>query len=117
MNYESHKTIASTSNPGVTFKLRRMSVERRLGLTRRLRELLQRVEFLESGEDPRESMEAALLATEINQVYLLVRNSRRKSITFITRHVNYAPARDYACVHIDRIRGILYSNHIVLAKN
>ena len=71
MNYESHKTIASTSNPGVTFKLRRMSVERRLGLTRRLRELLQRVEFLESGEDPRESMEAALLATEINQVYLL----------------------------------------------
>jgi hypothetical protein len=71
MNYESHRTIASTSNPGVTFKLRRMSVERRLGLTRRLRELLQRIEFLESGEDPRESMEAALLAAEINQVYLL----------------------------------------------
>jgi hypothetical protein len=71
MNYESYTTIASTSSPGVSFKLRRMSVERRLGLTRRLRELLQRIEFLESGEDPRESMEAALLATEVDQVYLL----------------------------------------------
>jgi hypothetical protein len=48
-----------------------MSVERRLGLTRRLRELLHRIEFLESGNDPRESMEAALLATEVDQVYLL----------------------------------------------
>ena len=71
MNYESHKTIASTSRPGVTVKLRRMSVERRLGLTRRLRELLQRIEFLEAGTDPRETMEAALLATEVDQVYLL----------------------------------------------
>ena len=71
MNYESHKTIISTSCPGVTFKLRRMSVERRLGLTLRLRELLQKIEFLESGKDPRESMEAALLAAEIDQAYLL----------------------------------------------
>jgi hypothetical protein len=71
MTYESYKTINSASSPGVTFKLRRMSVERRLGLTRRLRELLQRIEFLESGDDPRESMEAALLAAEVNQVYLL----------------------------------------------
>ena len=71
MNYESHKTIVSEAVPGVSFTLRRMSFERRLELTRRLKEVLQRIEFLDSGNDPRETIEAALLTTEVDRVYLL----------------------------------------------
>jgi len=70
MNYESRSRVGSKLRPEVTFTLRRMSVERRVDLTRRLRELLQKIEFLESGSDPRESMEAALVAAEVNQIYL-----------------------------------------------
>jgi hypothetical protein len=71
MNYESCTTIESKSRPGVAFTIRRISFERRVELTRRLRELIQRVEFLEAGTDPREGIEAALLATEIDKSYLL----------------------------------------------
>jgi len=71
MNYESRKTVASQAHPGVGFTVRRMSLERRADLTRRLRDLLQRIEFLRAGDDPRETLEAALLATEVNRIYLL----------------------------------------------
>ena len=40
-------------------------------LTRRIRELATRKEFLEAGETPNEKMEAALLASEIDRIYLL----------------------------------------------
>jgi hypothetical protein len=71
MNYESRKAVMSETRPGVGFTVRRMSLERRADLTRRLRDLLQRIEFLQAGNDPRETLEAALLATEVNRVYLL----------------------------------------------
>jgi hypothetical protein len=71
MNYESCTKAVSTSRPGVSYTIRKMSVERRAGLTRRLRTLLQKIEFLENGNDPRESTEAALLATEVDREYLL----------------------------------------------
>jgi hypothetical protein len=71
MNYESQVEISSTVRPGVTYKLRRMSFERRIELTRRLREPMQRIEFLDSGNDPRESLEAALLAAEVDRITLL----------------------------------------------
>jgi hypothetical protein len=70
MNYESCKMVASTTLPGVSFTLRRMSVGRRLELTRRLRELLGRIEFLEAGADPCETLQAAELASEVDKVYL-----------------------------------------------
>ncbi len=71
MNYTSRVAVDSKTHPGVSFTIRRMSIERRAGLTRQLRDLLQRIEFLKAGDDPRESLEAALLATEVDQVYLL----------------------------------------------
>jgi hypothetical protein len=71
MNYESCTTIKSKCRPGVSFTIRKISFERRVELTRRLREVIQKVEFLEAGTDPRESIEAALLETEIDRSYLL----------------------------------------------
>ena len=71
MNYESCTNSASQTHPGARFTIRRMSFERRVELTRHLRELFQRIEFLEAGKDPRESIEAALLTAEIDRTYLL----------------------------------------------
>jgi hypothetical protein len=71
MNYDSCTTLASTARLGVSFSIRRMSLDRRAELTRRLQELFRRIEFLEAGTDPREGIEAALLATEVERVYLL----------------------------------------------
>jgi hypothetical protein len=48
----------------------RISVARRIELARRIREIGRKVEFLEAGQDPREKLEAAVLAAEIDRVYL-----------------------------------------------
>jgi hypothetical protein len=45
-------------------------VARRIELTRRIREIGRKVEFLEAGQDPRERLEAAVLVAEIDRVYL-----------------------------------------------
>jgi hypothetical protein len=54
----------------VTFVLAKMSFGRRVELTRRLREIAQRVEFLEAGS-AREKIDAALLNSEIDRLYVL----------------------------------------------
>src|SRR5579859_4567228 len=69
MNYESWLEKASQTAPGVTFVLWKMSFGRRMDLTRRLREIAQRVEFLEAGE-AKEKIDAALLTCEIDRLYL-----------------------------------------------
>ena len=71
MNYESIHLIESSVAPGVRFAVARMSFGRRIELTRRIRELAQKVEFLSAGEDPREKLEAALLSSEIERTYVL----------------------------------------------
>jgi len=48
----------------------RISVVRRIELARRIREIARNVEFLEAGQDPREKLEAAVLAAEIDRAYL-----------------------------------------------
>ena len=40
-------------------------------MTRRIRELAARREFMEAGDTPNEKMEAALLASEIDRIYML----------------------------------------------
>ncbi|MCC7176601.1 MAG: hypothetical protein IT159_15515 [Bryobacterales bacterium] len=70
MNYESLITLDSTTRPGVVFTIRRMSLGRRIELTTRLRELLSKIEFLEAGQRPAESLEAAIVGTEIEKAYL-----------------------------------------------
>ncbi len=71
MTYESLVTRESAVRPGVSFTIRRMSLERRLDLTKRLRELLSRAEFLEAGKSPTETLDAAMLGTEVERTYLL----------------------------------------------
>jgi len=70
MNYESWTERESQRQRGVTFVLAKMSFGRRIELTRRLREIAQRVEFLEAG-DAKEKIDAALLTCEIDRLYLL----------------------------------------------
>lgn len=72
MKYESETRVESAERPGVWFRVRRMSFGRRLELTRRLRALLGRLEFVEAGEDgPARDAEAALLGGEIDREHLI----------------------------------------------
>src|SRR6266566_6404919 len=70
MTYESILERESQTTPGVTFVLAKMSFGRRVELTRRLREIAQKVEFLEAG-DAKEKIDAALLTSEIDRLYAL----------------------------------------------
>ncbi len=70
MEYQSMVRRESQCMPGVFFTLVRMSFGRRIELVRRIRELAGRVEFLEAGKEPVEKLEAALLAGEIDRLYL-----------------------------------------------
>jgi hypothetical protein len=70
MEYDSRFVIESTVMGGVRLTIRRMSFGRRMELARRVRELASRMEFLDAGTDPREKMTAALLAHELDEIYL-----------------------------------------------
>jgi len=70
MNYESTATIESRAAPGVRFTVARMSLGRRIELTRRIGELARKAEFLAAGEEMRERAEAATLSAEIDRLYL-----------------------------------------------
>jgi hypothetical protein len=71
MEYTSFETIDSTVARGVRYTVAKMSFGRRVELTRHIRELAARKEFVEGGDTPNEKMEAALLASEIDRIYLL----------------------------------------------
>lgn len=68
--YESSVWIDAETVAGVKFRVARISVARRIELARRIREIGRNVEFLEAGQDPREKLEAAVLAAEIDRIYL-----------------------------------------------
>src|SRR4029077_11566613 len=72
MNYESWLERESRTPPGVTFVLAKISFGRRVEVMRRLREIAQKVEFLEAG-DAREKIEAALLTSEIDRLCVIWR--------------------------------------------
>jgi hypothetical protein len=71
MRYESTLQLASSVMPGVQFRVQRMSFGRRVELTRQIRELADRMEFLDAGESAKEKLDAALLAAEIDRTYVL----------------------------------------------
>jgi hypothetical protein len=71
MTYDSELIIASQSEPGVEYRLARMSFGRRMESTQRIRELWRKVEFLIAGSDPAGKLEAAVLAGEIDRLYVL----------------------------------------------
>lgn len=68
--HESSAWFDAETCTGVRFRVARISVARRIELARKIREIGRKVEFLEAGQDPREKLEAAVLATEIDRVYL-----------------------------------------------
>ncbi len=71
MEYSSFETIDSTVANGVSYIVAKMSFGRRVQLMRRIRELAARKEFVSAGDSPDEKMEAALLASEIDRIYLI----------------------------------------------
>jgi hypothetical protein len=71
MEYSSCSRIESGILPGVWFFVQKMSFARRMELTRRIRDLAERVEFLNAGESPKAKMDAALLSAEIDRIYVL----------------------------------------------
>ncbi len=72
MQYESTVEVESEKIPGVRFAVERMSFGRRLELIRQLREWLGRLEFVTAApsQGPEQQAEAALLAGEIDRIYL-----------------------------------------------
>jgi hypothetical protein len=71
MEYETYEIVESKLAEGVRYTVAKMSFGRRVELTRRIRELAARREFLEAGESAGDKMDAALVASEIDRVYLL----------------------------------------------
>ena len=70
MEHSSQRSFDAASAPGVRFVLRRMSLGRRIELTRLVNELSRKIEFLQAGSGAREQIEAAWLASEVDGVYL-----------------------------------------------
>ncbi len=71
MDYRSAKVVDSKRFPGVKLTIRKISFGRRIELLKQVWELIGRIKFLESGNDPREKLEASLLASELDRLYLL----------------------------------------------
>jgi hypothetical protein len=70
MEYDSQFVIESKEVEGVRLTIRRMSFGRRIELARQIRDLANRMNFLEAGTDPREKMTAVLLGQELDEIYL-----------------------------------------------
>jgi hypothetical protein len=70
VEYESQLLCDSTSFSGVTYIIRRMSFGARMELSRKIRELSKRVEFLSAGNDVQQHLEANVLSHEIDDVFL-----------------------------------------------
>src|SRR5262249_6224185 len=71
MKYEGTTRIESRVMPGVHFIVQKMSFGRRIELTRRIRELADRVEFLSAGDSAKEKLDSSLLTAEIERSYVL----------------------------------------------
>jgi hypothetical protein len=70
LNHESGVWFESETKPGVRFRIRRVSLARRIDLATRIRETARRLEFLEAASGAMEQVEAAVLRVEIDRVYL-----------------------------------------------
>jgi hypothetical protein len=70
MEYESVQVVSSKIEPGVQYRIVRMSFARRMELMRAVRDLASRGEFLAAGQSTEDKMEAALVQAEIDRAYL-----------------------------------------------
>lgn len=60
----------SETQPGVRFRIGRVSLGRRIELARRIREAGRQIDFLQASGSPAEQIEATVLKGEIERVYL-----------------------------------------------
>src|ERR1700722_17765615 len=70
LQYDSVVSIDSKAAPGVRFAINRISFGRRMELSRRVREITRKAEFLEASTELHEKIEANILAQEIDAMYL-----------------------------------------------
>jgi hypothetical protein len=70
IEYESVVSIDSKATPGVSFVIHRISFGRRMDLSRRVREISRKAEFLQAGTELHEKIAASILAQEIDAMYL-----------------------------------------------
>src|SRR5580698_10317340 len=68
--WESRVWFEAEAREGVRYEIVRVSFGRRIELARRIREIGRRMEYLEAGSDARETLEATVLAAEIDRAYL-----------------------------------------------
>jgi hypothetical protein len=68
--YDSVITHTSKLYPTVRFTVRRMSFARRCELAYRVRELSRKMEFLQAGDSVQDKLEAAVLNSEISNLYV-----------------------------------------------
>ncbi len=68
--HESLLWIDAATLPGVRYRIRRVSLARRIDLARRLREIGRKIEFLEASGAPAEQIEATVLKGDIERCYL-----------------------------------------------
>jgi hypothetical protein len=67
--YSSSVWFEAESCAGVRYRIARVSVNRRIELAKKIREIGRRLEFLEAG-DAREKLEAMVLSGEIERAYV-----------------------------------------------
>lgn len=70
MDYTSKLRKESAAFPGIWFEIRRVSLGRRIELSKQIRELSARISFAEAGTSFPEKLEASSLALEIERLYL-----------------------------------------------
>lgn len=70
VRYESSVWVDSEAFPGVRYRIARLSLLRRIELTKRVRELLGRMAFHAAGEELTEKLEAAEYRGRIEGLYV-----------------------------------------------
>ena len=70
VDYASTRWVESTTQPGVRYQLARLSLGRRITLTRSVRSLWQRMEYHGAGGTVEDSLSQAVLAAELDVDYL-----------------------------------------------
>jgi hypothetical protein len=68
--WESRIWFDAEAMEGVRYEIVRVSFGRRIELARRIREIGRKMEFLEAGANEKETLEATVLAAEIDRAYL-----------------------------------------------
>ncbi|HEY3741175.1 MAG TPA: hypothetical protein VGL53_15090 [Bryobacteraceae bacterium] len=68
--YVSYSEHDSESAPGVRYRIARMSFARRLELVRKVRDLAQKIEFLDAGTGAQDRIERSVLGGEVDRLYL-----------------------------------------------